>query len=81
MIDCRHVINRMWEYLDGEVEPAEAEEIRAHLAECARCNPQYQFQFAFLGAVVRAHGALAGPPPALAGRVRDALDQIGPDLR
>ena len=51
MIDCRHVIRRMWELLDGEVPPTEAEEIRAHLAECARCNPEYQFQLAFLSAV------------------------------
>jgi mycothiol system anti-sigma-R factor len=80
MIDCRHVISRMWEYLDGEVEPEEAAEIRDHLAVCARCNPQYQFQFRFLSAVVGAHAGVAGAPPALASRVRAALSGIGPDV-
>jgi mycothiol system anti-sigma-R factor len=79
MIDCRHVIRRMWELLDGEVPPTEAEEIRAHLAECARCNPQYQFQLAFLSAVVGAHAGEAGPPSELEGRVRAALAGQGSD--
>lgn len=80
MIDCRHVIRRMWEYLDGEVEAAEAEQIRAHLAECGRCNPQYQFQFGFLSTLVGAHAGHDAPPPALAERVKSALEQIGPDV-
>ena len=83
MVDCRHVIGRMWEYLDGELPADEVEEIRAHLAVCGRCNPQYQFQFRFLGAVVASHAGLGAPPPSpeLASRVKAALDAIGPDVR
>lgn len=81
MTDCRHVITRLWEYLDGELPAEEAEPIRAHLAECARCNPQYQFEFAFLGALVRAHAAQDVPRPEFVDRLRGALAAIGEDLR
>ena len=81
MIDCRHVIGRMWEYLDGEVPADEAEEIREHLAVCARCNPQYQFQLRFLSAVVASAGRAGAPGPQLANRVKAAHDSIGPDLQ
>ncbi len=80
MIDCRHVIGRMWEYLDGELPEDEAEEIRAHLDVCGRCNPQYQFQIRFLSAVVASRPGEGAPSPALAGRVKAALDSIGPDI-
>ncbi len=80
MINCRHVIQRLWEYMDGELPQDEAEGIRAHLAECARCNPQYQFQFRFLGALVRAHVRQAAARPEFVDRLRATLGTIGEDL-
>lgn len=79
-MDCRHVIQRMWEYLDGEAPPAVAEGIRAHLAECARCNPQYQFQFRFLRSLVRAHEGQDAARPEFLGKLRRTLHSIGDDL-
>ncbi len=47
MIPCDRVIARLWEYVDGELEPASAAEISAHLDMCARCFPQYDYQRAY----------------------------------
>lgn len=70
MISCREVIEQLWDYLDGELGPERMEEIAAHLAECGRCYPQYQFEFAFLEALARQRDRLPGPPQALVERLR-----------
>jgi mycothiol system anti-sigma-R factor len=59
MIDCHGVMKQLWEYLDGELAPAESDQIRDHLAMCARCYPQYRHQLAFLALVSRAAAATA----------------------
>jgi anti-sigma factor (TIGR02949 family) len=78
--DCRKVLGRLWEFLDGEIPQQEAEEIRAHLVACAHCHPQYRFQLRFLNALVRAHAAREVPRPAFVRRLRETLDTIGSDL-
>lgn len=80
MSDCRSVIERLWEFLDGELPSAESDSIRTHLAECEACNPQYKFQLRFLNALVRAYAARELPHPEFARRLRGALDGIGDDL-
>lgn len=51
MLDCDAVMRQLWDYLDGEVTPQVEEAIRAHLAVCQRCHPQYDFESAFLRAL------------------------------
>ncbi len=80
MSDCREVISRLWEYLDGELPPDEAHRIRLHLAKCAHCNPQYKFQLRFLNALVQAYAAREVPRPEFVSRLRATLDGIGDDL-
>lgn len=65
MVSCREVMEQLWDYLDGELPPQRVEEFAAHLAECARCYPQYRFEFAFLEALARQRERLPGPPQAL----------------
>ena len=81
MSDCQEVIQQLWEYLDGELPEGDAAEIRLHLAECAHCNPQYEFQLSLLEALVKAHAAREGPQPEFVRRLRAALDGIGSDLK
>jgi len=76
MVDCRHVMTRLWEYLDGELPAGEAEALRLHLVECGRCHPQYRFQLAFLGLVSRAAPA-RGPRPEFRRRLAEALASGG----
>jgi anti-sigma factor (TIGR02949 family) len=78
--DCRGVLDRLWEYLDGEMPQRDAEAIRAHLAGCEHCNPQYRFQLRFLNALVRAHAAREVPRPEFVRRLRATLGTIGRDL-
>ena len=80
MTDCRKVLARLWEFLDGEIPQQEAREIREHLAACAHCHPRYRFQLRFLNALVRAHASGAVPRPEFVRRLREALADIGEDL-
>ena len=70
MVSCRDVIEQLWDYLDGERPPERAEELAAHLAECARCYPQYRFEFAFLEAIARQRGQVSAPSRPLVDRLR-----------
>lgn len=47
MIPCHVVLERLWAFLDGELEPASEEEVREHLAMCRMCYPRYDFQRAY----------------------------------
>ena len=77
MVDCQHVMRRLWEYVDGELPAHEVAELREHLAVCARCSPQYRFQLTFLGLVATA-AAATRPRPELARRIRSALASVEP---
>jgi len=69
MISCQEVITELWDYLDGELPAERAAAIADHLAECARCYPQYRFEYAFLAAVARQRARDPGPSAALVERV------------
>jgi len=72
MIDCRHAMMRLWEYLDGELPADEVDALREHLAHCARCYPQYRRRLAFLALVSRA-AAAGAPRPEFVHRLRTAI--------
>src|SRR5581483_8412339 len=61
-VSCHDVITELWDYLDGELPVERAALIADHLAECARCYPQYRFEYAFLAAVPRQPAPRAAPP-------------------
>ena len=69
MMTCRDVIEHLWDYLDGELSPDQNQAVAAHLAECARCYPQYRFQYAFLELLVRNRERI--PPPS-----RETVDRL-----
>lgn len=70
-LPCRRVMDRLWEYLDGELEGAGAERIREHLDLCARCLPEYDFREAYLRYMRRCAGQRV--PPGLRRRVFEAI--------
>lgn len=43
-MDCEHVLEMVWGYLDGEVSEEEYLGIQVHISKCADCGPRYQFQ-------------------------------------
>ena len=70
MISCQGVMERLWDFLDGELPPEQMQELADHLAVCQRCYPQYRFEFAFLEALARQRQRLPGPSDALVQRLR-----------
>ncbi|GEM_PF-1833808 len=72
-VSCHDVITELWDYLDGELPVERAALIADHLAECARCYPQYRFEYAFLAAVARQRARGPGPSPALVEKVAGAV--------
>lgn len=69
MVSCHDVITELWDYLDGELPAERAAAIADHLAECARCYPQYRFEYAFLSAVARQRAQTPAPSKALVEKV------------
>jgi len=60
-IDCAGVIQRLYEYLDEELDPETIERIREHLEVCKRCYPRYAFEKAFLR-FISEQGRVEAPP-------------------
>jgi len=59
-IDCEEALERLYDYLDGELTEVRREEVRRHLELCAPCLKRATFESAyvrFLEARVRARGA------------------------
>jgi anti-sigma factor (TIGR02949 family) len=73
MLSCREVIEHLWDYLDGELPPERMQEIAEHLAECGRCYPQCQFEFAFLEALARSPQTMPRPSKELVERLRQLV--------
>lgn len=73
MVSCQEVITELWDYLDGELPAERAAAIADHLAKCARCYPQYRFEYAFLAAVARQRAHAPGPSVALVEKVAGAV--------
>ena len=44
---CEDIMKRLWEFLDGELEPVSEKELQRHIEVCARCYPHYDFQRAY----------------------------------
>lgn len=71
-IDCAEALDRLCEYLDGELTAERTEEVKAHLDSCAPCIAISRFESAFirfLEARMRAKGA----PVALKKRILQDL--------
>lgn len=43
-IDCERALRKIEIYVDGELEPAEAEMLTAHLDDCPPCGDRAEFQ-------------------------------------
>jgi len=76
MLDCRAVMQQLWDYLDDEITTDRAAAIDAHLAKCSHCHPLFEFERGYQRAVAATgpqHPDLAG----LAVRLRWALKEAG----
>jgi len=53
---CEHVLARVYEFLDHEVDTATGDEIRAHLTDCEPCLDRYDVEQAVKSLVKRCCG-------------------------
>ena len=51
MISCDEALERLFEYLDGELTDASSEEVERHAEVCKVCYPRLQFERHFLDAL------------------------------
>jgi mycothiol system anti-sigma-R factor len=59
--DCRDVLERVYEYLDGELTDHDVVAIRQHLVECAPCLSEYDLDIALKALVRRSCGCEQAP--------------------
>ena len=69
MIDCHHVRELMPWYATGTLPPAAAQEVAAHLAECAACRDEFAVTLRLSLEVNKAISHLPGAPDAVRSRV------------
>ncbi len=75
-ISCRGTSALLWEFLDGELDAAGTDRVRAHLSACPQCRAREAHGRAYL----RRMSAVGGPteaPPALRRRVLHSLRAHG----
>ena len=75
---CQEALERLYEYLDGELQGLESDRVAEHFRVCQRCYPRLVFERSFLDAV---HGVDTGDaaPDELRTRVLDLLKAEGLD--
>lgn len=73
--DCREVLDRVFEYLDGEMTHGDVEKIRQHLDECSPCLSEYDLDVA-LKALVRRSCACEQAPEALRARIMVRISEV-----
>ncbi|CAN5830705.1 hypothetical protein BH23GEM9_BH23GEM9_30050 [soil metagenome] len=47
MMPCDQVMERLWDFIDGELPADEERAVREHLEMCGRCFPQYDWNRAY----------------------------------
>lgn len=70
---CRQALQRVYEYLDGELPPADAARIKEHFERCQACYPVLRYCKSFQDALERAAGCQCCAPEELKTRIQELL--------
>jgi mycothiol system anti-sigma-R factor len=73
--DCSEVLDRVFEYLDNEMDTLDCAKIKQHLEECAPCLREYNLDVA-LKALIRRSCACEPAPEALRMRVLTRITEV-----
>jgi mycothiol system anti-sigma-R factor len=71
-MSCADVLNRIYEFLDGELTAEVEDRIREHLAICRSCYPHFRHEEVFLRFIER-RVQIEKAPPALRRRIMAML--------
>jgi len=74
MGDCNETLRELEQFLDGELSPAQLDEIRSHLGGCPDCHVAFDFH-AELKAVIAAKCHNDELPPGLLARIEECFKQ------
>lgn len=77
-VSCQEAAERLFEWLDGELDPEMEPLVGQHLRTCAKCIPRVEFERSFRDALVRAAEDRSAPE-ALRRKILEALEQEGVD--
>lgn len=72
---CDEVLQRVYEYLDGEMADLDCAKIKVHLEECSRCLDEYQ-QDELLKAIIRRSCACEAAPEQLRTRILASITTV-----
>lgn len=70
---CRQALERVYEYIDGELSAADAATIKAHFERCKACYPVLEFCQSFQDAMERAANCQCCAPQELKSKIKDLL--------
>ncbi len=72
MISCQEALERVYEYLDGELDASGRGRVREHITVCQECYPFFDFERLFLD-FIREKGFRSEPNEELLRKVRAIL--------
>ena len=75
-ISCGEAVERLFEWLDGELDPKARKEVGVHFEVCARCYPLVMFEKSFSEALARLSPG-EGLPRELEDRILSSLGEEG----
>ncbi len=75
MIGCEQAVERVYEFLDGELDAELMERVREHIEVCKRCYPYFNFERIFLDHI-RSRGLRLERSARLEARIRDVLRDL-----
>jgi len=77
--DCSEVLDRVYEYLDNELEALDCAKIKQHLDECGPCLQQYDLDLA-LKALIRRSCACEPAPQELRTKIMTRITTVRIEL-
>ncbi|WP_188197473.1 mycothiol system anti-sigma-R factor [Nonomuraea sp. SYSU D8015] len=77
--DCREVLDKVYAYLDGELDEGDCVDIRVHLDECGPCLKEYDLDKA-IKALVHKHCGCDPVPADLRSKVLARIAQVRSEL-
>jgi len=73
-VGCAEALDRLYEYLDGELSGDWNEKVRAHVERCKKCYPYFNFERVFLDHI-RSLRLAPATTERLEKRIRAALEE------
>ncbi|MFC4061425.1 mycothiol system anti-sigma-R factor [Planomonospora corallina] len=77
--DCREVLDKVYTYLDGELDEGNCVDIRQHLDECGPCLKEYGLE-QVVKQLVAKHCGCEQVPDDLRAKVLNRIDQVRSEL-